>query len=40
MLEPLMKTKPVNAPVHSVWCPCVLCMDWVASQPKQSSQSQ
>ncbi len=40
MLEPLVKTKPINAPVHSVWCPCPLCADWVANQPTQASKPQ
>lgn len=32
VIEPV----PVNAPVHSVWCTCPLCVEWVrkASQPK------
>lgn len=28
--------QPINAPVHTVWCTCPLCSDWVKRQSKCS----
>jgi len=34
----LVTDAPINAPVHSVWCPCPLCVDWVSRQSTKDAQ--
>lgn len=32
VMEAIPMTTEINAPVHSVWCSCPLCQEWVAKQ--------
>lgn len=35
--QQIVERERLNAPIHSVWCTCHLCVEWVARQPKKTS---